>query len=79
MKYSLIVLSLIAGVTETSAIKIAQDMEMDREEDLAPPAKDDIESLMDKYDTAEAEKNKPKPVEKAKDANGQVIVSTAQI
>ena len=70
MKYSLIVLSLIAGVTETSAIKIAQDMEMDKEEDLAPPQKDDVESLMDKYDTAEAEKNKPKPVEKAKDANG---------
>ena len=77
MKYSLIVLSLIAGVTETSAIKIAQDMEKD--EELAPPEKDDVESLMDKYDTAEAEKNKPKPVEKAKDANGQVIVSTGQI
>ena len=69
MKYSLIVLSLLA--VETSAIKIVQDMEIGDDENIAASPKDDIESLMDKYDTAEAEKNKPKPVEKAKDANGQ--------
>lgn len=68
MKYSLFVLSLL--LAETSGIKINQDLEMGDDEALAPPAKDDIESLMDKYDTAEAEKNKPKPVEKPKDANG---------
>jgi|TARA_B110001450_G_C17459939_1_gene415780 hypothetical protein len=34
---------------------------------------------MDKYDTAEKEKDKPKPVEIAKDANGQPVVSTAQV
>lgn len=79
MKYSLIVLSLLAGVSETSAIKIFEDLYKDDSESLAAPAKDDIESLMDKYDTAEAEKNKPKPVEKEKDANGQVVVSTSQI
>ena len=79
MKYSLIVLSLLAGVSETSAIKIFEDLYKDDSESLAAPAKDDIESLMDKYDTAEAEKNKPKPVEKEKDANGKVVVSTSQI
>ena len=79
MKYSLIVLSLLAGVSETNAIKIFEDLYKDDSESLAAPAKDDIESLMDKYDTAEAEKNKPKPVEKEKDANGQVVVSTSQI
>ena len=83
MKYNLIVLSLLAGVSETSAIKIQssviQDLEKDDGEALAQPAGDDIDSLMDKYDTAEAEKNKPKPVEKTKDANGQVVVSTAQV
>ena len=52
---------------------------MGDDEALAPPAKDDIESLMDKYDTAEAEKNKPKPVEKPKDANGQPVVTASQV
>ena len=83
MKYNLIVLSLLAGVSETSAIKIQssviQDLEKDDGETLAAPAADDIDSLMDKYDNAEAEKNKPKKVEKTKDANGQVVVSTAQV
>ena len=77
MKYSLIVLSLLA--VDTSAIKIVQDMEIGDDENIAASPKDDIESLMDKYDTAEAEKNKPKPVEKAKDANGQPVVTSAQV
>lgn len=77
MKYSLIVLSLL--VVETSAIKIVQDMEIADDETIAAPPKDDIESLMDKYDTAEAEKNKPKPVETPKDANGQPVVTSAQV
>jgi len=50
---------------------------MGDDETLSSPPKDDIESLMDKYDTAEAEKNKPKPAEKPKDKNGQPVVTTA--
>lgn len=68
MKYnSIIALSLLLGV---NAIKIHQNNEQDKSEDIAEPQESDLDSLMDKYDDAEKTKDKPKPEPKKLDANG---------
>lgn len=68
MKYnSIIALSLLLGV---NAIKIHQNNEQDKSEDIAEPQESDLDSLMDKYDDAEKVKDKPKPEPKKVDANG---------
>jgi hypothetical protein len=63
MKNSIIVLSLLLGLLETNAIKINILNEKNDSEELSPPAETDLDSLMDKYDDAEKEKDKPKKIQ----------------